>query len=105
MVSGSLSGSLMDAATDIASLRLGEAGVSATDVTIGAKFCTCTVTVLGVDDRTPSVTVSEKLKSPTVAGVVKLGFGVFAFCSVTGVPDVCCHWKISGPPLEWETDA
>src|SRR5207249_223362 len=63
------------------------------------------VTVLGVDDRVPSVTVSVKVRSPSVAGVVKDGFGVFAFWSVTVVPDVCCHWNVSGPPLEWETEA
>src|SRR5437016_2857141 len=105
MVSGSLSGSAMNAVTPIASLRFGAVGVSATPVTVGAKFRTCIVTVLGVDDRVPSVTVSVKVRSPSVAGVVKDGFGVFAFWSVTVVPDVCCHWNVSGPPLEWETEA
>ena len=57
----------------------------------GAKFLTSIVTVSGTDESCALLTTSSNLSIAALAGAVKLGENVAAFCSVTVGPAVWRH--------------
>ena len=58
---------------------------------VGVAFVTSIVTSEVATPVKPSSTVSRKVSVVTRFGAVNVGWAMFGFDKVTGVPPVCCH--------------